>query len=248
MSLSTTATDLGPIAFSDEGEQWFEYQGPEGRRRLAFHDYGAIYAVPGLYERVFYQELGMCSADVVVEAFARALGRLGHDPRQQRVLDVGAGNGIGGERVRALGVEHLVGLDIEPEARTAAERDRPGVYDDFAVADISTLPEPAFADLRAHRFTAILALSAVGVGHLPAAALERVLTLLPPGGLFAFAVTPALMPGSDDPEGRATGYPDLLARLLADGGELDRVAYVHRRQVDGSPHRAVALVGRRAGE
>jgi len=55
---------------------------------------------------------------------------------------------------------------------------------------------------------------------------------------------PALLPGSEDEVGRATGYPDYLAELLALSEELAREAYVHRRQADGSPHEAVALVGR----
>ncbi len=228
---------LGPVTFPADGsEAWFEYQDGEQRRRLAFHDYAAIYAVPGLYERVFYDELGMCSAETVVGAYADALRQLGRAPESERVLDVGAGNGIGGERIRALGVAHITGLDLEPWARVAALRDRPGVYDDYVVGDLLTLELDA---LRARGFTAVLALSAVGVGHLPAPALERVLGLLEPGGLFAFAVTPALMPDSTDPEGVATGYPEVLDRLPI----RSRTEYVHRRQADGTPHDAVALVG-----
>lgn len=236
-----TVTSLDPIAFSDGGEHWFEFSDGDQRRRLAFHDYAAIYAVPGLYERVFRDELGMCSAEVVVGAWAEALGELGRDGSRERVLDVGAGNGIGGEQLRDVGVERLVGLDLEPEARAATHRDRPGVYDDYHVADLLGCD---LAGLRAERLTSVVALSAVGVGHLPAAALERVLGLLEPGGLFAFAVTPALLPGSDDADGVATGYPELLDRLLADGRQLIRLEYVHRRQADGTPHDAVALVGR----
>jgi SAM-dependent methyltransferase len=175
----------------------------------------------------------MCTAEVVVDEFAAAASG------PQRVLDVGAGNGIGGERLRAAGVERLVGLDLEPMARTGATRDRPGLYDDYLIGDLTTMALDGLTDL-----TAVVALSAVGVGHLPAAALERVLGVLEPGGLFAFAVTPALMPGSDDPDGQATGYPELLDRLLAGDGEVSRRAYVHRRQTDGTPHHAIALVGR----
>lgn len=239
-----TADRLGPISFSDDGETWFEYAHNGGRRRLGFHDYAAIYAVPGLYERVFYDELGMRSAEVVVGEYAGVLEALGRDAAAERVLDVGAGNGIGGERIRDLGVEHLVGLDLEPQASVGAERDRPGVYDDYVVADLLAMDAEAFAELRAHRFSSVLALSAVGVGHLPAQSLVRVLSLLEPGGLFAFAVTPVLLPGTEDAEGLATGYPAVLDRLLAGDRELARARYVHRRQVDGTPHHAVALVGR----
>lgn len=226
------ATRLEPITFSPDGEEWFEY-GPDGRR-VGFHDYAAIYAVPGLYERVFYEELGMCSAEVVVGAFAQVA------TDAERVLDLGAGNGIGGERLRAAGVARLVGLDIEPAAREAALRDRPDVYDEYLVGDVLSMELPA------ERFTALVALSAIGVAHVTVPALERALSLVEPGGLFAFAVTPALMPGSEDPEGRETGYPDFLAGLLA-GGEISRTTYVHRLQTDGTPHDAVALVGRLPG-
>jgi len=92
--------------------------------------------------------------------------------------------------------------------------------------------------------TAVLALSAIGPGHVPPVALRRTLGLLQPGGLYAFAVMPALLPDSDDEAGLATGSPDYLAELLEQSEEFAREAYVHRRQADGSPHEAVALVGR----
>ena len=141
---------------------------------VGFHDYAAIYAEPGLYERVFIEELGMRSTFEVVRLFGEALRELEIDPAGQRVLT----------------------------------------------------------------------LSAIGPGHVPPVALRRTLGLLQPGGLYAFAVMPALLPGSDDEAGLATGYPDYLAELLGRSEELVREAYVHRRQADGSPHEAVALVGR----
>lgn len=233
---------LGPISFSPDGETWFEYGEDGSRRRVGFHDYAAIYAVPGLYERVFYEELGMCSSERVVGLYGRVLTELGRSPERERVLDVGAGNGLGGQALRAIGVGTVVGLDREPAAKPAAHRDRPGVYDDYVVGDLLA---GAADQLRPHAFTSVLALAAIGVGHVPPAALERALALLEPGDLFGFAVTPALLPGSEDPEGIATGYPDYLDSLLRAGEELAREAYVHRRQTDGTPHEAVALIGRR---
>lgn len=232
---------LGAIAFSPGGEEWIEF-GPPGRRmRVGFHDYAAIYAVPGLYERVFYEELGMCSVREVVGLYAGAVA----DPARERVLDLGAGNGMGGEALRAAGVGHVVGLDLEPVARDAAQRDRPGVYDAFHVGDLGAWSEDELGVLRAERFTALLAVAAVGAGHVPPATLRRALDLVEPGGLFGFAVTPALLPGSADAGGVATGYPAFLAELLgAEAQEVGRRRYVHRRQTDGTPHEAVALLGR----
>lgn len=232
---------LGPITFSPGAEEWFEYGNGDGRRRVGFHDYAAIYSVPGLYERVFYDELGMCSSERVVAVWARVLAELGLDPGAERALDVGAGNGIGGAALRAAGVGGLVGLDLEPQAAVAAARDRPGVYDDYVTGDLLDGVADGLGP-----FTSVLSLAAIGVGHVPPQGLARAMARLEPGGLFAFAVTPALLPGSSDPAGVATGYPDYLGELLADGRELARERYVHRLQTDGTPHDAVAIVGRTA--
>jgi len=211
---------------------------------VGFHDYAAIYAVPGLYERVFYTELGMRSAEVVVGLYAQALTEQGLDPAEQRVLDFGAGNGIGGTELRDIGVGYVAGLDLEPEAQTAAARDRPGAYDHYLVGELGATQSALLSDLGELRLTAMLALSAIGVGHVPPDALAEVLALLDVGGLFAFAVTPSLLPGSEDTEGQASGYPDFLVDLLDRTDELARTEYVHRRYADGSDHPAVALVGR----
>lgn len=237
---------LGPVVLAPD-ETWLEYTAADGRRRVAFHDYAALYREPGLYERVFYDELGMRSTTEVVAAYGRVLTELGRAPADERVLDLGAGGGKGGELIRALGVTHVVGLDLEPAAREAAERDRPGTYREYLVGDLLDPGARGLDGLREHRFTALLALAAIGVGHVPPAALRRALDLVEPGGLFAFAVTPALLPGSTDPAGIDSGYPEFIATLFADAEELSRTEYVHRRQADGTPHDAVAFVGRLPG-
>lgn len=226
----TVATDLGHIAFSPGGEEWIEYGPAHDRRRVGFHDYAALYSVPGLYERVFHDELEMCSADVVVGLYADTLAQLDRDPAHERVLDLGAGSGLGGALLRDdVGVAAVVGLDLEPAARIAAEREHPGVYEDFLVADLSASPTSLDA-LAEKGFTALVAVSAIGVGHIPLELLaDTIRRVLPAGGLFAFAV--------------ATELPGFLDELF-DLVEADRLAsreYVHRRQTDGTPHEAVAV-------
>jgi predicted TPR repeat methyltransferase len=246
MGVSRPTIDFGDIAFSPGAEEWVEFGPAHARERVAFHDYAALYAVPGLYERVFHDELGMSSARRVVDMYAAVLRRLNRPPASERVLDLGAGNGLGGAQLRRIGVGHLFGVDLEPWAREAADRDRPGVYDRYLVGDLTILPETTLAPLEP---TAVLALSALGPGHAPPAVLDRALGLLPAGGLFGFAVTPTLLPASEDPVGRATGYPEYLLELFARrGDELARHAYVHRRRTDGSDDLAVAFVGRMRAE
>lgn len=225
---------LGEITFSPAGEEWIEYGPPGERRRVGFHDYAALYGVPGLYERVFYEELGMCSAEVVVGLYTEALRESGRPPEAARVFDLGAGSGIGGALLRSeAGVGRVVGLDLEPAAREAAERDHPGVYDEFVIADLAAEPR-AFETLAAHDFTALVAVSAIGAGHIPLELLaETIHRLLRPGGHFAFAVADELLPAF---------YDDFFARV--DAERLGERSYVHRRQTDGTPHSASAVVAR----
>ena len=50
-----------------------------------------------------------------------------------RAFDLGAGNGVVGEELRARGVTVVAGADGVPEARDAAHRDRPGLYAHYLV-------------------------------------------------------------------------------------------------------------------
>ncbi len=225
----STTDALGTLEFSRPGEEWIEYGPPEGRTRVPFHDYAAIYAVPGLYERAFYDGLGMCSSQVVSGLYAEALSALGRPASGERVLDLGAGNGIGGQELReAVGVGEVVGVDLEPAAEDAAARDRPGIYARYVTADLEARPE-VLDDLG--EMSAIVACSAIGAGHIGLDLLTAIVTrALRPGGLLAFAVADELLPGF---------LEELAPRVGAE--ELGSVDYVHRRQTDGTPHRARAV-------
>ena len=38
----------------DQDEEWCEVRLAAGWRRIRFHDYHAVYSIPGLYEQLFY--------------------------------------------------------------------------------------------------------------------------------------------------------------------------------------------------
>jgi len=238
------APELGTLAFSPNAEEWIEFGPPDTRTRIAFHDYAAIYAVPGLYEHVFHDTLRMRSTAEVVRLYGEVLAAEHLDPAEQRVVDFGAGNGLGGQALRELGVGELYGVDLEPMARIAAERDRPGTYDDYLVGDLGAWTDEESQPLTRHQPTALLALSAIGIGHVPAQALQCALDLLCPGGIYGFALHPRLLPGSDDPVGRTSGFPELIETLHKDTERLAEISYVHRVRPDGSDDLAVAFVGR----
>ncbi len=110
----------------DQDEEWCRVGIDGEERKICFHDYHEIFDVPGLYERIFHEHLECRSPAEVVGLLGRQLEADGVDPQELSVLDVGAGNGIVGEELRALGVSGLVGVDILREAAAATARDRPG--------------------------------------------------------------------------------------------------------------------------
>src|SRR3954453_515179 len=121
-------------ATASQDEEWCEVEVGGKTRRLRFHDYSDIYSIPGLYERLIYERLGCQSPRVIAGLLRAELDSRGQDPSGLRVFDLGAGNGIVAEELADVGVEHFVGVDIIPEAAEAAERDRPGLYQEYGGA------------------------------------------------------------------------------------------------------------------
>ena len=105
-----------------QDEEWCDAVLDGKRLRIRFHDYHLIYELPGLYEQLFYDTLQCTSPKVVCALLARALQEQGTDPAELRVLDVGAGNGMVGAEIRALGAGTVHAVDIIEEAARAAAR------------------------------------------------------------------------------------------------------------------------------
>jgi predicted TPR repeat methyltransferase len=224
---------------ADQDAEWAEIELPEGRFRVRFHDYAEIYSVPGLYEKLFYDVLECCSPQVVRELLEAHVGE-----RALVVLDVGAGNGMVGEQLAKLGAERIVGIDILPEAAEAAARDRPGVYDDYKVIDLTDPPHADDAELAQTPFTCLTCVAALGFDDIPPEAFERAFGYLQPGGLTAFTLKERFAEPRDD----ESGFSRLLRDLQA-SGQMETLVehrYRHRLSVDGEPLHYVAYVARKA--
>jgi predicted TPR repeat methyltransferase len=177
--------------------------------------------VPGLYEAVVQDALG-CRAPAVVAGLLATVAGGTH----LRVIDLGAGNGVSGAALRDAGLEPVVGIDLLPEARAAALRDRPGLYRDYLAADATALDDRAAARIRGHAPQALALVGALGGSHVPRTAVEALLALLEPPALLAYAFDVAL------------GDP------LELGAELARERYVHRRTAAGGERVWEAVVTR----
>jgi predicted TPR repeat methyltransferase len=211
------------------------------RRQIRFHDYAEIYAVPGLYEHLFYEVLDCRSPKVVCDLLREQLEAGDHDPAALEVLDLGAGNGMVGERLAEMGAGTIVGVDILPEAAHAAARDRPDAYAEYIVGDL-TDPSPAVeAALGRHRFGVMTTVAALGFGDIPPAAFEYAYGHLVPGGWLAFCIKENFLADED------SGFAGLVRELMA-SGELEifaRRRYRHRLSAQGDPLHYVAMIGRK---
>jgi SAM-dependent methyltransferase len=243
-----TTTDL-TVTFPSTGEsrlsqdrEWCQVLIDGEQRTIRFHDYDEIYSVPGLYERIFYDHLECRSPAEVVGLLGEQMRSAGEDPAELSALDVGAGNGIVGEELRALGARALVGVDILPEAAEAAERDRPGVYDDYLVCDLTALGDDERERLCAESPNCLTTVAALGFDDMPPEAFEQAYALIADGGWVAFNIKADFLDGDD-----STGFRQLIARMIASGEleECDRRRYRHRLSMQSDPLEYVAMVGRK---
>lgn len=164
------------------------------------------------------------------------------------ILDVAAGNGIVGAELRKQltdnpGIRSLVGTDFLDSARSAALRDRPNVYDDYIVADLTQPQEsqlPSSSDVMV-----ICAALGPGDGDLPLEAVDGAISLLRTGGLLAFTVNAGNQRADHPPR-----WQSFLASINVNGGgghwghleEVARQKYKHRKNVQGAWIEYMALI------
>ncbi|MEX1142498.1 MAG: methyltransferase domain-containing protein [Thermoleophilaceae bacterium] len=229
----------------DQDEEWCEVHVDGEVRRIRFHDYAEVYSIPGLYEQIFYEKLECDSPRTVCSLLDRALRDGDVSPGDLSVLDVGAGNGMVGEELAQLGADTIVGVDIIEEAAAAAERDRPGIYDDYKVMDLTDPPADDHRDLREHGFNCLTTVAALGFGDIPPEAFATAYDLVETDGWVAFNIKEDFVD-----EANPSGFSRMIRGGLDDGA-LELAAdhtYQHRLAVDGDPIHYVAMVARKRGE
>jgi len=235
-----------PIALPEPGEafaqdeEWCVARIDGEWEELRFHDYDRLYEVEGLYERLFYDIL-RCSSPAKVRALLESeLRRAGAEPEGLRALDLGAGNGIMGEELMALGVDAVVGVDIIPEAAEAARRDRPDVYEDYRVVDMTDLAPEDREILRSYDVNCLTCVAALGFGDIPPRAFAEAFNLVDEGGWVAFNIKEDFLNGRD-----RSGFSRLIERSIDRGCFEMRVQerYPHRLATNGQPLHYVAMVG-----
>lgn len=233
-----------PTRSMPQDREWVLYHDGKAWREIRLHDYETIFAIPGLYEHVIEDILGCESPGIVSELLAGALRRAGVDPAGCEVLDLGAGNGCVAEELARRGFRRFVGLDLARNAGEAAERDRPGLYQDYITGDILDLPGPDRARLDRRVFDALVCVAALGFGDIPPGVFRAALERVRPGGWAAFTIKSDFLDEADQ-----SGFSVLIRDLARRGGLkiVDRQEYRHRVSTAGEELRYTAIVGRKAG-
>jgi hypothetical protein len=229
---------------TDQDAEWCEFYTPDGWQRLRLHDYADIYRVPGLYEHIFANLLECTSPQEVIGLLGTVLKDWPDSPTAMRVIDLGAGNGMVGEQLRALGVRELAGVDLIPQAAEAAHRDRPGMYDEYVVGDMTQPSETDLRVLKSIEPNCLATCSALGFGDIPPAAFANIFNLVSTPGWIAFNIKERFLSGKDD-----TGFCRLI-RAMTDQGIIQIQSYrryQHRLSVTGQKLHYVAMVARKMG-
>jgi len=176
---------------------------------------------------------------VIQRQLAQVIAERGIDPAQLRVLDVGAGNGIVGEELRELGAETVVGVDIIEEAAVAAHRDRPGVYEQYLVADLTDLTTAQRNTLAEANLNTLTTVAALGFDDMPPRAFAAAYNFISTPGLVAFTLKEDFVTSHD-----ASGFSELIRRMFVEEviSLLTKERYRHRLSVQGEPLYYVAFV------
>ena len=225
------SVELHPESLAQHEEHFVVLHEDGRREQMRLHEYGRVYAVPGLYEEVVQHRLECASPSELAQGLAAAaeaaqdpLGELG-------VFDVGAGNGVVGEELRARGVGGpLVGLDTVPEAATAAERDRPGQYAEYLVAPLSEVDVPALVER--HGLRCLAAAGALGSGHISPGLFDRTWSAFPSGSWLAATVSEEAL---SQPGEELGDYVDSLRAGDGDTRIVEERTFRHRLRMSGEP-------------
>lgn len=225
----------------EQDEEWFEVHLDGEWERFRIHDYDELYKRPGLYEALVYEALKCSSPVKVAWLLAMILDDYPQGLKSLRVLDLGAGNGIVGARLRRLGVEHIVAVDLLQEAAAAARRDRPAVYDDYLVADLCDLTPEQRSLLDAARFNCMITVAALGFGDVPPRAFATALNCVSSPGWLAMAIKEDFLTTND------SGFSRLVRSMVKEGViEIHaQYRYCHRLSMAGEQLFYVALVARK---
>ena len=129
------------------------------------------------YDCDFAENMGYALPIRVADAFAAKL----NGSQNGRILDVGAGTGLVGQRLNSHDYSNIDGLDISPEMLEVARAK--GCYENMIEGDL--LSRLLILD---NTYNYIISAGTFTHGHVGASALDELLRISKPGALFCIAI------------------------------------------------------------
>ena len=233
---------LPEVDKADQGKEKIIVTYKGETRELLTHDYAEIYKIPGLYENLFYDTLACQSPKVVCGLLEKAMNGSTPDSDTRRALDVGAGNGMVGEELSKIGFDTIIGVDIIEEAAEATLRDRPGVYDQYFIEDLTALPRKVEKKIVEIAPNCMSIVAALGFDDIPPEAFASAYNLIADDGWVAFTIKDEFLQ-----EDHPSGFSKLIEEMVAAGiiNLVEKERYQHRVCLDGTPLNYFAVVGRK---
>jgi predicted TPR repeat methyltransferase len=212
---------------------------------VKFHEYEKIFSIPGLYESICQDRLECFSPEKVCGLLRGALAGSPLDVSDLCVLDLGAGNGMVGEQLCRIGVETVYGIDIRKEAKEAAERDRPGVYKGYYVADLTQIGGSLYQKLCKKRFNGMTAVSTLGLDDMSPLAFAAGFNLLAGPAWVAFNIKDVFR-SDEDPSGLFRLFKSMIGTGVLYIHAQER--YQHRMSIQDEPLYYQAIVGEKTAD
>ncbi|OBQ32755.1 MAG: class I SAM-dependent methyltransferase [Dolichospermum sp. UKL201] len=216
---------------------WLNSDGKEVKVKL--HDYPQMYAIPYLYEHLM-EKLQATSHIVLSSLLRDQVTQAGGAVEDLVVLEVGAGSGMVGKALTDMGVKSITGIDIVPEAAEAAQREYPGVYENYYVEDLSNLSETTKKALSSRSFNCMICGSALGFNHIPTSTWATAFNFILPNAWVAFNVQKECWEDKSETSFSAW-YPWVLATDIFEITQTHN--YQHRFYMDGRSLEYVAIIG-----
>jgi len=221
-------------------EEYFFLTQNGQERRLRLHDYDEVYSIPGLYEYIAIEILKYRSPEIMSSLLVEKVTETGLPIDKLKILELGAGSGLFGKALAKLGITSIVGIDIVPEAAVAANRECPGVYQDYIVEDLTQLSESTKNRIKEQQLNCLVCCSALSSDHIPVAAFNEALNLLQEGGWVMFNIAQTSYENQNNPPEFIRFYRHAIAE-----GTLklhDTHVYNHRSFFNGQTLKYVAIL------
>jgi hypothetical protein len=147
-----------------------------------------------------------------------------------------------GDELRHRGVRKIVGIDIITAAKEAAQRDRPKVYEDYRVADLTELPKRDEEAIKQRRLNCLTTVAALGYGDIPPAAFLKALHLIATPAWLAFNIKEDFLREEDN-----SGFSRLMRQLIREGYIQPQCyrRYRHRLSIRGKPLYYIAMIAKK---